>query len=437
MVYDLLSPTPPPLPKRLPGYVKHTISKVPDYMQPAAANGLFPPSAAQMHDVTFRFTDNVVHEPTFMEGCIAASGVGKGYLDPMYEAIIRFQRDHDAESQRKLIEYARIYKSKGQSKDKPDRPTDAAILVPEPDMTNPALIQLLQDAEREGNRSLYTPIPEIDLLDQCCGGHKKVTKVIRLNFDTKRYGAQRATPDGITGNPHLRWRFNFSCVEEKAQSFFKSCMTDGTLGRIGFSYIPKPLRKRGIPRQGNYDDAYLAKLDEYLIRLRSATGEIAVPKIDRIIDRIEDDLAEITDLADDDVFESLYHRSLVIAWLKGCVLYVTEGYRWTKEIADFVEWSLYYDLWSKIAVFTPQMKESRAKVTIDVRKYGPANMLDMLPDSFLQSQLEQLRQTQNKSVYCTPQLIVWQNRGYITYDPQTQLYTKTPEYLDKHPPVKS
>lgn len=432
MKYDLLSPIPPVLPKRLPGFVKHAISKVPDYMRPAAANGLFPPSAAQMHDVTFRYIDNVLHEPTFMEGTVAASGVGKGYLDPMYEAIVRRLREHDAESMKKLMEYQRLYKSKGHSQQKPDRPLDAAILVPEPDMTNPALIQLLQDAEREGNRSLYTPIPEIDLLDQCCGGHKKVTKVIRLNFDTKRYGAQRATVDGITGNPYLRWKFNFSCVPEKAQAFFKSCLTDGTLGRIGISLIPKPVRRRGIPRQGNYDEAYLKTLDEYLVRLRMATGEINVPRIKRLVNALDAELTELVDLADDDVFESFCNRSLIIAWMKGCMLYVAEGYKWTKEIADFVEWSLYYDLWSKIAVFAPQMKDCGAKVTIDVRKYGPANMLDMLPDSFSQTMLEELRRSLDKPVYCVSQLTLWQSRGYIDYDAHSQLYTKTDGYLAKH-----
>lgn len=434
MTYDLLSHNAPPMPDRLPGYVKHAISKVPDYMRPAAANALFPPSAAQMHDVTFRFVDNVLHEPgSKMEGCIAPSGFGKGYLDAMIEAIIRNLRQHDSESQKKLAEYARIYKSKGQSKDKPDRPTDAAILVPEPDMTNPALVQLLQDAEREGNRSLYTTMAEVDLLDQCCGGHKKVTKVIRLNYDTKRYGAQRATVDGITGNPFLRWKFNFSCVEEKALSFFKSSMLDGTLGRIGISYLPKDSkRKRGIPRQGDYDEPYMQKLEEYLIRLRAATGEIRVPKINKLIDRLDKEMDEIADLSDDDFFETMSHRSVGIAWLKGCLLYVAEGYKWSKEIADFVEWSLYYDLWSKIAVFAPQMKNSGGRIIIDQRKYGPANMLDMLSDSFTEDMLSQLRQSRGMSVYCANQLNTWQCRGYITYDESTKLYTKTPDYLAKH-----
>jgi len=387
-----------------------------------------------MHHVQFRYIDNILHEPTSMEGCVAASSVGKGYLDSMYEAIIRFLRTHDVESERKMQEYARLYKKARAQDAKPERPSDAATLVPEPDMTNPALIQLLMDAEHEGDRSLYTPIPEIDLLDQCCGSHKKVTKVIRVNFDTKRYGAQRATVEGISGHPFMRWKFNFSCVEEKAQSFFKSSLTDGTLGRIGFSYILKPA-KRDMPRQGDYDEAYYNILDAYLVRVRSAQGEIKVPSINLLMKRLRLELDQIADMADDDVFESFYRRSLVIAWLKGCVLYVAEGYRWSKEIADFVEWSLCYDLWSKIALFTPLLVEGRNKVVkVDVRKYGPANMLDMLPDRFQQSLLEQVRKDQGKPIYCTSQLTLWQSRGYITYDPLTQLYSKTEEYLAKHGP---
>lgn len=433
--FNILSTTPPALPKRLPAFVKHTISKVPDYMRPAAANALFPPVASLMHDVTFRYVDNVIHEPTFMEGTIAGSGQGKGFLDPMYEAIIRRLREHDAESNQKLLQWQKLYKSKAGNAKKPERPQDAAILVPEPDMTNPALILLLQDAEREGNRSLYTPIPEIDLLDQCCGGHKKVTKVIRLNFDTKHYGAQRSTVDGITGNPFLRWKFNFSCVPERAQSFFKYSLTDGTLGRIGINYVPKPVGVRGIPRQGNYDESYLETLDEYLVRLTMANGEIKVPRLGKLIKKLDSELTDIAELADDDIFESFCHRSLCIAWLKGCVLYIAEGYTMTKDILNFVEWSLYYDLWSKVAIFAPQMKNSQSKIDLNNRQYGPANMLDMLPDTFSQTELENLRDSLGKPKYCISQLTIWQSRNYIKYDEESQLYTKTDNYLANHKSV--
>ena len=430
--FDLLSITPPEMPAKLPGFVRDAICKVPLHMRMAAANALFPPAEALMHNVTFRYWDNTTSEPNGMEGCVGPSAVGKGYLDSMIEAIIRKLRAHDEESQRKLQEYARICKTKGQNKDKPERPTDAAILVPEPDMTNPALIQLLQDAEREGNRSLYTTMPEVDLLDQCAGGHRKVTKVIRLNFDSKRYGAQRATIEGITGNPFLLWKFNFSCVEDKARSFFKGGLLDGTLGRIGISLVQKP-QKRQLPKQGNYDQAYFDKLDEYLLRLSSANGLYNITQLNRLILSMNDEMNEIADLSDDDIFESLAHRSLRIAWMKGCVLYIAEGYRWTRQIQDFVVWSLYYDLWSKLSIFAPQMKNARNNEMVDVRKYGPSNMLDLLPDSFAQQQLEQLRESQNKKAYCRSQLDNWMDRQYITYDESTKLYTKTEEYKKRHP----
>ncbi len=90
MYYDLLSPTPPPLPQKLPGMANHIISKVPDYVKPAAAQMLFPPLAAQMHDIEFRYITNILRESMCcMEGCVADSGVGKGFIDDMIEEIIR------------------------------------------------------------------------------------------------------------------------------------------------------------------------------------------------------------------------------------------------------------------------------------------------------------------------------------------------------------
>ncbi len=84
MYYDLLSPTPPPLPQRLPGFVSYAISQVPNYVKPAAAQMLFPPVVAQLHDIKFRYLTNVLHESVCcMEGCVADSGIGKGYLTPM------------------------------------------------------------------------------------------------------------------------------------------------------------------------------------------------------------------------------------------------------------------------------------------------------------------------------------------------------------------
>jgi len=417
--YNLLGENAPELPESLPKILNLATQNVPEHMKPAILNSLFPAFGSLMHHVGFRYPDNVYHEPHFMCGIVGPMSLGKGAINPVLEAIIRSLREHDISSYAKLNEWKRQSKTAGANKSKPARPEDAAILAPEPDMTNPALIQLLMDAENEGNRFLYTNIPEIDLLDQCCGSHKKVTKIIRLAFDLSRLGAQRATADGVSGNPTLRWNFNFSCVEQKAIAFFRDSLLDGTLSRIGISYVQRPKLRTGIiPRQGIYDERYQQQLDAYLVRLQAATGEIACPQANHLVSKLSQEMAEIAMLSDDENFEALSYRSLVIAWLKACVLYVANGCKWTSSIADFMRWSLYYDLWSKLALFAPKLRENKEVVdTSKLKQNGPTNMLDLLPERFTYAQLVQIRQQFGRSEEGTRnQLKQWKHRGFITSD---------------------
>ena len=412
--------------------IKDLICKLPTYMKPAGANALFPPASNEMSpDVKFRYMDNKIFSPNCCELVSAPSGLGKGFLDEMCSHISHLAAEHDHEAELALLQWQKDFKSKGANAQKPNRP-EVALLNPDPDMTNPAFIINMMCAEKE-KRSVYSNIAEIELLDQCCGGHKKVSKVLRLNFDNKRYGALRATVDGVTGKPLLNWKINVSCVPEKARAFFKTGVIDGTLGRIGCDYTPKSAKKeRGIPRQGSYDQKYMESLDEYLMRLRNAHGEIRVPKLKGLIEALAEELEELEELSDDDVFSSLANRSLIIGWMKGCILYVGEGMKMTKEILDFVRWSILNDLWSKLQLFGSQFNYGQKVVEFDARKNGPRNMLDQLADAFSQTDLEKLRIEQGKPSYCRHQLDMWISRGYITYSNSTRLYTKSEEYLKKH-----
>ena len=177
----------------------------------------------------------------------------------------------------------------------------------------------------------------------------------------------------------------------------------------------------------------MGKLDEYLARLQNAKGLIKVPKINTLISNMAEELEDISELSDDDVLTSLAHRSLIIGWMKGCILYVAEGMKMTKEILEWVRFSIINDLWSKLQLFCSQSNYGLKVVEFDVRKNGPRNMLDQMQDTFSQQDLEKLRIDLGKSRYCRHQLDVWIQRGYITYSSQTGLYTNTQEYLQKHP----
>ncbi len=111
------------------------------------------------------------------------------------------------------------------------------------------------------------------------------------------------------------------------------------------------------------------------------------------------------------------------------MLWILNDQTWSRSIGDFMVWFCYYDLWSKVRVFGDMFK-SGDTVSDDAQKSGPTNMLDDLSNPFNELQLEALRLQLGKSKTGTRhQLNVWKFRGFITYNEQTGLYTKTEKYL--------
>ena len=146
---------------------------------------------------------------------------------------------------------------------------------------------------------------------------------------------------------------------------------------------------------------------------------------------IKKENSDAAKLYESDAYRVLSYRANVIAWLKGMVLYVANGYKWSKEIADFVRWSEQYNLWCKMLYFGQQLeKELREEVEIQ-RQSGPQNLLELLSDEFTKDQYRLMRQQQGKSGDGDSTLRVWQNRGYIVIDEISGRYCKTDKYKNK------
>ena len=358
----------------------------------------------------------------------APSGIGKDQLHDLIEAIMRSFHEHDELEYKKLENWQRQKTTKGANKDKPERP-EVAIWFPPIDVTSAAFLQNALGLEKQGGRTQYLNLPEVEMVDKMCGGHKQVSMMIRNIYDRKRVGALRATAEGVTGNPLIRANLTFSSIPEVARQFYKRDMINGFFGRIPFSYKARGERKGKIPRKGEFDETFLQELDTYLMRLDNCNGRFVVKPLNKIADQLAEEMARLADLADDDVLFELSHRSIFAAWKKAATLWILNDQTWTRSIGEFMVWFCYYDLWSKVKVFGDMFKGGDA-IPEEDQKHGPKNMLDSLPDSFNESQLEALRLEQGKSKEGTNgQLRIWKNRGFIEYSAQTGLYTKTDEYL--------
>ena len=331
---------------------------------------------------------------------------------------------------KKLVEWQRQVKTRGANKDKPERP-DVSFWFPPSDVTNPAFIQNAMACERLGGRTQYLNLPEVEMADRMCGGHKQVTQVLRNIYDRQRAGALRATADGVTGNPILRANLTISSTPVAARKFYKYELFNGTFGRMVFSYKARASRSGRIPRQGKYKEEFFRKLDSYLTRLDICKGRYVIRPLNKLIDCLAQDMASLADLTDDDVLWDISKRALVSAWKAGCVMWVLNNQKWTSSMSDLVEWLVYHDLWSKMQLFADLLIKD-ADATSEARRRGPKNMLNSLPDSFNEAQLEALRMQLDKSKEGTnKQLNMWVFRKFITFDSQTGLYTKTDEYKKK------
>ena len=431
MRYDISKSTAPMMPTLGKGTecIKLLLTQASKDMYEPLVPMFFPIFGAHMSGAEFQYPDLSWKEPTgLMANLVAHSGDNKGQLTTLAKAICRDFRQHDEAEEKKLLEWQKQKNTKGANKDKPDRP-DVAFRFPPSNTTNAAFIQNAMALEAKGGLTQYFNLPEVEMADRLCGGHKQVSVLLRNVYDRDRAGALRATADGVTGNPTIRACFTISSNPESTRKFYKYELTNGTFGRMVFSYKARGNRSGKIPRQGQYDDEFYRKLDEYLVRLELCKGRYIIKPLNKLIDKLAQDMATLADLADDDLLFEMSHRSLVSGWKAGCVLWALNNQTWTKALGELVEWLVYHDIWSKMAVFADMLKEGDISIS-DVVKTGPKNMLDDLTDSFNEAQLEALRERVGKSKEGTKrQLRVWVHRGFIEYSNQTGLYTKTEKYL--------
>ena len=431
MKYNISKATAPAMPTLGKGTecIKLLLSQASKDMHEPLVPILFPVLGAHISGAEFQYPDLSWKEPTgMMANLVAHSGDNKGQLTTLAKAICRDFRQHDEAEEKKLLEWQKLKNTKGANKDKPDRP-DVAFRFPPSNTTNAAFIQNAMALEAHGGLTQYFNLPEVEMADRLCGGHKQVSVLLRNVYDRDRAGALRATADGVTGNPTIRACFTISSNPDSTRKFYKYELTNGTFGRMVFSYKPRGSRSGRIPRQGKYSDEFYQKLDEYLARLDLCKGRYIIKPLNKLTDNLAQDMAALADLTDDDLLFEISHRALVSGWKAGCILWALNNQTWTKSMGELVEWLVYHDLWSKMQLFADMLKDG-AVSTSEVAKSGPKNMLDSLPDTFNEAQLEAIRAEIGKSKEGTKaQLRQWLHREFIEYSNQTGLYTKTDKYL--------
>ena len=404
-------PAPPPMPEKLPKLVELLVSKTPNIYKPAVACAIFPPLATHLWRTRFRYIDNVEHEATLSVCLLAGTGAGKSCVQMPINYIMEDIRKRDKENMRREKEWKDEMVRKGANKDKRKRPENLIIQEIDADMTNPAFVMRTAEAQEH---FLYTSMNELDQFDALRGMGNQQFRIMCLAFDPgNTFGQQRVGVQSVTERVTIRFNWNASSTIDKGQRYFSKVLIDGPLSRINFCTIPEREIGEDIPVYGTYDEAYRTALKPYIENLCMATGLVDCPEAFQLATVLKNENAEFARTSQNRIYENFSFRANVIAYLKACVLYVANGFKWEPEIDDFIRWSERYDLWCKMRFFGDMIAKEMNSAERSSKR-GPENLLQLLPDVFTLSQLEALRLEHGLEQKGTKGIIrQWVHRQYI------------------------
>ena len=404
------------MPQKLPRLIRLLVSKTPAIYQPAVSQAVFPALASHLCDTRFRYIDNVEHEATLMNILCAPTGSGKESITQPINRIMADIRARDAEQRERERAWKDECNRKGSNKDKRERPEGLVIQEVNIDMTNPAFVLRMKEAERH---FLYAKVNELNLFDALKGKTNQHFRIMELAFDLGNYGQDRVGVQSVTETVKVRFNWNACCTPKKCRDYFRRVVTDGPVSRISFATIERRPCGSEIPVYGTYDAAFDEELKPFIDNLLKARGLVDCPQALRLARKLMEENAEFARLSQNYVFENLSFRANVIAYLKACVLYVANGMKWEKPIEDFVRWSERYDLWCKLKLFGQMIYDADGEQDKMSRTApnGPKNLLSLLPDEFTMDDYVKVRRAQgfdnDNARRIRDAIHQWVHRGYV------------------------
>ena len=419
---------PPQMPARLPKLIKLLTSKVPADFKPAVAMAVFPPLAAHLKGVSFRYIDNQMHEPAMMNLLVAPMSSGKSAVNGPIDCIIDDLVQMDKVNRQKEQDWKDEVNTMGDNKKKPVRPEDICIRIVSPDLTRAAYIQRLDDVQKAGGAYLYCKMDEVDMLRK----FNDPSQLIRLCWDNSEDGQERVGTKSVTARVKTRFNWNASSTIAVTQKFFSVReVADGAVSRLSLATIIRP-DFAPYPVVGEYDALFKSELDSYIHRLNAASGFKECRKARQLIERLGNEIMEMAQLAYNKPYAEFAKRGLANGFRRAMVLYLANGEKWEKSIEDFIEWSVKYDLWCKMRFFGNQMQEA---IDADNRAVchssGVSNLLLFVHDTFDKAEIQNVCMVHGTKTKLAILLCNWKKRGFIVKN-EDDTFSKTAKFIAKY-----
>ena len=416
----------PQRPQRMPRFLKHLSSKVPEKFKAMVEESIWPSLCAHLHGVKFKYIDGCTREANISSPLIGRQGIGKGNVNMPIQIVLADITESDEQNEKRETQWRQNNWGKGSQKDRQKRPSDIIIQRLDTDLTPAALAQSLVDAENNGERRIITCVDEIEMLNQISNkGVDSVGLLIRYAFDSAKWGQKRVGIDSVNGKYTVRWVWNASCTRESAHSFItKRWVSNGTLSRLNLNTILVPKGRQDISVIGDYDDAYKEKIREYVDKLNAASGLVQCAQADKLAKEMLNEHNDIADQCESEGYRIMSYRAVVIGWLKANILYILNDYKWDRSIAEYVAYSVRRDMWVKFFHFGDEITEVFDKEDNNTHTPIPQNMFAVLPKEFTYNEFLEIRKAQGLAGDGKSTLRSWVHRKMLMIDDLSGRYVK-------------
>lgn len=426
----------PVMPARLPAPVRLITSKAPRGYWPAIANTAFAAFATYTGGLKAEFWNGTLTELNQLHLLAAPMSTGKSSIKEPINHILKPIIDRDMVARQREKEWAEQTNTRSANKEKPERPKDICVQVVDSDMTNAAFCQRMEDAERAGNKALFTRMDELEQLKKLAGGSMaEVTEILRRDFDADTYGQERVGTQSVKSRTTMRHNIVVSTTPATAKKFLGDNIDNGTLSRLSLSTIVTDDVERR-PMFKRYDELFDNKLAVYLARLESAKGTIVCQQAKNLAITLLDRSEERALMMGNESYIQLSYRAVDIAFRKSILLYIMNGMKWSRDIEEFIIWTFDYDLWVKMCILGQEIS-TKLEQDHRIMRPGVACLLEQLGDSFTRQEYEVLYKVQCPKAIDFKRssgnlLAQWKKRGWIEENTEQQIYCKTGVYYQKH-----
>ena len=360
---------PPRMPKRLPELVNLLIERVPKHTRESVINGSMSALATLTSGEAWFYTypSRDHYELNMLTCTICGTSGGKSDSEKVNNIILKAIKMADKNALAVEEEWKQNAAKKAANKEGEKR-KKVLILTCMQSLTLAVLMRRLMEAEEHGKKFLYCYYDELKDMRKLSNSKQDIKAICCHAFESKEYGKECDGKEYLSARAPLRFNHHVNAVISDARDWFKDGLTDGYFNRYSFAFIADDDRFKSDEElfHGDFDDEeYQKRLEPYFQNLLNYRGEIICPEAVQVAKEIRGEIGRYYELTYDKEFENLSRRGLIIAHRKALILYIAQGCKWSKEIADFMRWSFRYDLWVKLHFFGKALREARGKETVE------------------------------------------------------------------------